>query len=79
MKFEIERSSLRGAKVEEHPPCEGAVLETIDIHTLWTIEINSLEELLALSAKVECDIIVHRVDIFPKLPPGLVIHDDFSC
>lgn len=55
MKFQIRRVSLWDAKT---PPVEGAQLETFDLlrvdgtkhgeTEVWTVEVNSLEELLAL-------------------------------
>lgn len=63
MKFEILRASDTSSKAPA--PCDGAFLEGNE----WVIEINTLEELLALQNKVGNDLIVNNKQIW--------IYDDY--
>ena len=60
MKFYVTRTS---EPYNDFPPCEGAIkLEETNMweNPLWGIEINSLEELLALKDKVKYSIIIGK-------------------
>jgi hypothetical protein len=64
MKFRIHRVSFFSGKPK---PCEGAFL--IDGERGWFIEINTLEELIALSVREDESLVVDKDSIY--------IYDDY--
>lgn len=74
MKFIITRTSDYG----KNPPCEGAVLLYKDEESAeWEIEINSLEELLQLSAKTAEPLIIFAQGYDKGNVPELEIYDNY--
>ena len=61
MKFIVSRTS---GNYNEKPPCEGAFVarENRQYTNLWGIEINSLEDLLALCEKQQYELIITKYD-----------------
>jgi hypothetical protein len=64
MKFQIHRVSLCS---NEEKPCDGAFL--VDGEYGWFIEINTLEELIALSVREDESLVVDKDSIY--------IYDDY--
>lgn len=77
MKFGIHRTS---GYYQENPPCEGAKLEatrkTDYDRNKWSVEIDSLDELMKL-VKKEGAIIIHPPGAYQKEIPEIEIYDDF--
>lgn len=75
MKFRIRRTSSYCANEQ---PCEGAELvKEDDEKKIWHIEINSLEELLALSDREREQLIVWNGGEFSGEMPQIEIYDDY--
>lgn len=78
MKFGIHRTS---GGYQENPPCEGAKLEAIGNkdhyeRNTWSVEIDSLDELMKL-VKKEDSVIIHPPGVYQKEIPEIEIYDDY--
>ena len=63
MRFTIKRAS------EQEPPCTGAVKEDED----WFVDIETIEELMALREQLNTDLVLGKWDSGPRI----VIYDDY--
>lgn len=81
MKFVLTRSSVHPSTADS-PPALGAVWEELERPgygkaSVWTIEVNDLDELLLLGNHNDGRLIVsNRNQMFPDMP-GLEIYDDW--
>lgn len=77
MKFKVNRTS---SYIEKNPPCDGAILEKVIKESyykkyIWSIEVNTLEELIQLANKTDCPIIVFKCEENDE--PEIEIYDDY--
>lgn len=68
MKFRIQRVSDQGFRSTDKPPCEGCVFDFA--LGWWTKDVNTLEELLAISKSTNKPLIVSDDD-------EIEIYDDY--
>ncbi len=81
MKFRICRAS--GSSYSKKKPCEGAYIyrketnRSGDIYNYWAIDISTIDELLDLSEKEACGIVVDKPRPDTDSLPSIIIYDDY--
>lgn len=80
MKFLIERASDWFGKYK--PSKKSVCIHENGKEKLWTVELNTLEDILALSEEVGCDVIVGKTSEvtkreFPDIPDWRVLICDY--